>query len=107
MGQGAVRLGHPVSRARASRKMQSLPCASMCGASASPEILEPRRRQFGVAHRVLDIAVPEVGLQRARVVPLVGQGVAAGVPEHVRVRLEAELGLDPRSLDHAGEASGA
>ena len=56
---------------------------------------------------MLDVAVPEVGLQRARVVPLVRQRVAAGVPEHVRVRLEPELGLEPCPLDHAGEASGA
>ena len=48
----------------------------------------------------------KVGLQGARVVPLVGQGVATGVPEHVRMRLEPELGLGPRSLDHAGEPSG-
>jgi hypothetical protein len=44
---------------------------------------------------VLDIAVPEVRLKRPRVVPPVGQGMAAGVPEHVRVRLEAELGGMP------------
>ena len=49
----------------------------------------------------------EVGLQGARVVPLVGQRVAAGVPEHVRVRLEGQLGLRACPLDHAGEASGA
>ncbi len=45
-------------------------------------------------------------MQGARVVALVGQRVAAGVPQHVRVRLEAELGLGPCPLDHAGEASG-
>jgi hypothetical protein len=39
--------------------------------------------------------VAEIGLQRPRIVPLIGQGVSAGVPEHVRVRLEAKLGLDP------------
>jgi hypothetical protein len=43
---------------------------------------------------------------RHRIVPLVGQGVAAGVPQHVRVRLEPELGLGPRSLNHASEPSG-
>ena len=49
----------------------------------------------------------EIGLQGARIVPLVGQRVAAGVPEHVGVGLEAKLGLSARPLDHAGEASGA
>ena len=39
--------------------------------------------------------------------PLVGERVAAGVPEHVRVRLEAELRLEPCPLDHAGEPCGA
>lgn len=37
--------------------------------------------------------------------PLVRQRVAAGVPQHVRVRLEAQLCLGTRPLDHAGEAS--
>jgi len=27
-----------------------------------PEILEPRRSQLGVPHRMLDVLVPEVGL---------------------------------------------
>ena len=34
----------------------------------------------------------EVGLQGAGIVALVGQGEATGVPQHVRVDLEAELG---------------
>jgi hypothetical protein len=59
--------------------------------SASPETLEAVRCQFSVPNSMLDIAVPQVGLQGARVVPLVGKGVAAGVPEHVRVSLEANL----------------
>lgn len=53
---------------------------------------------------MVNVAVLKVGLQGARVVPLVGQGVAAGVSQHVRVRLEPKLGLGPRSLDHACEA---
>jgi hypothetical protein len=28
------------------------------------------------------------------------------MPQHVRMRLEVELRLDPRSLDHPGEARG-
>jgi len=31
----------------------------------------------------------------------VGQRVAAGVPQHVRMRFEPELGLDSRTFDHA------
>ena len=37
----------------------------------------------------------EIGLKRPRVVALVGQREAAGVPQHVRVRLEAEPGASP------------
>jgi hypothetical protein len=32
--------------------------------------------------------------------------VAAGVPQHVRVGLEGQLGCGTRALDHAGEAGG-
>jgi hypothetical protein len=34
---------------------------------------------------VLDIPMTEIGLQCPRIVPLVGQSEAAGVPEHVRL----------------------
>jgi len=43
---------------------------------------EPSRRPFGVADRVLDVLVPEVDLQRARVVAAIGERVTAGLPEH-------------------------
>ena len=42
---------------------------------------------------MLNILVPEVGLQGASDVTLVRQRVAAGVPEHVRVSLERQFGL--------------
>jgi hypothetical protein len=70
---------------------------------SAPEILEPCRRQLGVAHSVLNVAMSEVRLQRPSVVPLIGQCVAASVPEHVRMRLEIQLGLDPGALNHAGD----
>jgi hypothetical protein len=38
-----------------------------------PEILEPRRSEFRIAHRVLDVFVAEVSLQRPSVVPSVRQ----------------------------------
>jgi hypothetical protein len=37
---------------------------------------------------VLNVPVAEIGLQGARIVALVSQRVAAGVPQHMRVRLE-------------------
>ena len=42
----------------------------------------------------------EIRLQGARVGALVGKLKAAGVPEHVRVRLEAELGRDAQPGHH-------
>ena len=57
-----------------------------------------------MANSVLNIFVPEVCLQRSRVMTSVSQRIAAGMSEHVRMRLEAELRLDPCSLDHPGEA---
>jgi hypothetical protein len=75
--------------------------------SPSPEIPKPRRRQFRVAHRVLDIAVPEISLQGSGVVPLIGKCVTAGVPQHVRMSLEAQTRLNASTLNHAREASRA
>ena len=75
--------------------------------SVAPEIFEPVRRQLGVAHRVLDVLVAEVGLHRPRVCALVGELVAAGMAQHVRVhpmtsarrpwRRAAACGRSPRS----------
>jgi hypothetical protein len=50
--------------------------------------------------------VAQISLQRPCVVPLVGERVATGMPEHVRVRFEAQFGLSPCPLHHAGKASG-
>ena len=41
--------------------------------SISKEVLKPLRRQGGIARRVLDVAVSEIGLDRARVVAIVGE----------------------------------
>jgi hypothetical protein len=73
----------------------------------SPEIPKPRRRQLGVAHRVLDIPVTEISPQGSGVVPLVGKRVTAGVAQHVGMGLEAKTRLNPSPLDHAGEPIGA
>ena len=71
-----------------------------------PKIFEAGRRKLGVSNCVLNVAVAQISLQRPCVVPLVGERVTAGVPEHVRVRFEAQFGLDPCPLHHAGKASG-
>jgi len=69
-----------------------------------PEVFEPVRRQLSVPHRVLDVSVAKVGLQGARVVPLVDEGEATGVPQHVRMSFEGEPSLDTRTLDHPRKA---
>jgi hypothetical protein len=66
---------------------------------SAPEVPEAIRRQFGIANRVLDVLVPEVGLQGAGVVAFVRQGKAAGMPEHVRMSLEAQLKLQRWIMD--------
>ena len=68
-----------------------------------PKILETGRRQLGVPHRVLNILVAEICLQSPGVDALVRQRVATRMPEHVRMRLEAELGLLSRAFDHPGK----
>jgi hypothetical protein len=60
--------------------------ASKCGLGP-PKVLKAGRRHLCVAYRVLDVAVSEVSLQGSSVVASVGQGVAAGVPEHLCIPL--------------------
>jgi hypothetical protein len=60
--------------------------------SISEKFLEPLRRQSRIARRILNIAVAEIGLDRARVMAIVGELVAAGMTEHVGVGLDAQIG---------------
>jgi hypothetical protein len=49
---------------------------------------------------VLNVFVTEIGLQSAGIVTFVRQGEAAGMPLHVRVRLEPEFCLHPCLVEH-------
>jgi len=60
--------------------------------SVLPPALESRRSQLGVADRVLDVLMTQVGLQRARVSAGIRLVESAGVPQHMRVRLDLEPG---------------
>jgi hypothetical protein len=51
--------------------------------------------------------MPEVSLQGTGIVSLIGKREAAGVPQHVRMGLEAQMRLNASTPNHAGEASGA
>ena len=66
----------------------------------APEVLEPIRRKLGIAHSVLDIAMPQVGLQGSGIVALIRQGEAASMPQHMRMGFEAELCGLPSPLNH-------
>jgi hypothetical protein len=46
----------------------------------------------------------KIGLQRSRIEALVGQCVAAGMPEHVRVDLEPNLGFVAGARQQLGKA---
>jgi hypothetical protein len=58
--------------------------------SIPKEFLEPLRRQGGIARRILNVAMPEIGLDRARVVAVVGELVAAAVAQHVGVQRKSK-----------------
>ena len=65
---------------------------------ASPKILESVGRDFDVPDRVLNVLVPEVVLQRPRVVAIVGELEPAGMAKHVWVDREWHLGGLPEAL---------
>src|SRR6516164_2468538 len=52
----------------------------------APKILESCRCQLSVAHGVLDILMPEIGLQRSGVMAVVSELEATGMSQHVRMR---------------------
>jgi hypothetical protein len=70
-----------------------------------PETFEPILRQRGVPRGVLYVSVPEVGLQRAGIVAVIRELVAAGVAEHVGMGLNFQPGGDGCTLHYAGELS--
>jgi hypothetical protein len=56
---------------------------------------------------MLDVAAPEIVLQRSSIVPIVCELVAAGVAQHVRVGPERHFGGLAEALDEAMEADWA
>jgi hypothetical protein len=55
--------------------------SKLAASSIPKKLLEPLRRQGRIARRVLDVAVTEIGLDRTGVVAVVGELIAAGMPE--------------------------
>src|SRR5262249_18786338 len=82
--------------------MRSLSCHAFSRdgfTSIVPKILEPLRRELGVAHSVHDVLVSQVVLQRARVLSVVGELVARRVPQHVRVDGKRHAGFYPETCE--------
>jgi hypothetical protein len=57
--------------------------------SILPKPVKPARGQLGVFDGVLNVPVAEVVLQGARVLPVIRQLEAAGMPQHVGMHREA------------------
>src|SRR5262249_33518377 len=74
---------------------------------ASPKVLEPIGCHVGVPNGVLDVLVPEVVLEGARVVAVIRELEPTGMAKHVRVDRKWHLGGLPEALDEAVETDGA
>ena len=76
--------------------------------SPPKDVLEPRRRGLRVAHGAPKVSVTKAVLDQAQIAALVGQLVAGGVTQHVRMQVHADHGgalggcsddvVDPRSV---------
>src|SRR5262249_16346495 len=86
---------HAASEAHASCKV--------LGRSILPEPIEAVGAQLGISHRVRDVAVAEVGLERAGVDAIVGEREAAGVAQQVRMSRERKSGQFSSPADHFEE----
>jgi hypothetical protein len=62
--------------------------------TSPPQVLEPAWRQLGVTHSRRNAAMTKIGLQRSGICPFVCQGKPRRMPEHMRMDLERQLGLD-------------
>src|SRR5215468_4536127 len=95
----------PSVQSCASRQRDDSPALASL-ASGAPKIFESFLAQFRVARRVLDGAMAEPILNGPRVVPHIGQGIAASVPQHVHVNLEGKPCALADVLDQAIDGIG-
>jgi hypothetical protein len=68
--------------------MVQSPIGSRACGLVLPETFEAIGREGRIAGRILNVFMPQIGLERPGVVTVVGELVAAGVPQHVRVRFD-------------------
>src|SRR5262249_16875150 len=50
-----------------------------------PEAYKPVGRRPGITRRVFGVPMPQIILDHAEIIATIGQGVAAAMPEHVRM----------------------
>jgi len=65
------------------------------GLSVFPEFVETVGGKLSVEHGVLDVPVPEIVLDGAGILTIIGEFEAGGMSEHVRMDRHAELGSSP------------
>ena len=68
--------------------------------SKRPELV---RGELSVSHRVADVPVTQVRLERPGIGPLIGKGVAARVAQHMRVSLDPKINRLGSPLDQSPE----
>ena len=69
----------------------------------TPKILKPPRRQVRVFHRVLNVPMPQVELDGARILVRIGQLIPTRMPELVRMHRKAQGGHLARLGDHLAD----
>src|SRR5262249_58868200 len=74
-----------------------------CAPSVLPEPIEAVGAQLRISHRVRNVAVAQVVLQRAGVDAVIGKLEAAGVAQHVRMNWEGKFGQFSGPADHFEE----
>jgi hypothetical protein len=62
------------------------------GQHLPPQLFKPSGISGGVAHDELNVAVPEIGLNEARVRALIGENKAASMAQHVGMNGHRQLG---------------
>lgn len=75
-------------------------------ASILSEALKPSRIKLSIQNGVLDVLVPEIGLDGTGVFALAGKLVALAVAEHVGVDRKGQIGLFARALNNRVDRPG-
>src|SRR5947209_4911368 len=86
----------PSPAAMAAMTLSAASTRPSTGTWSVPNLVEPVGRHRRVNDRVADIPVPEKMLQAPRIEALIGERIAGGVPQHVRVDLERRQPWHPR-----------